>query len=119
MQIAASGDLAKGQRAQLRFLGGAIKNFSHGALPLRESVALLTLGSSVVTDADVEWVNAARDATEKYSAGFTFFNFMDCDVPGNLWSRFFGENAERVLQIKEKWDPKNRLRVFCSWKNDV
>lgn len=60
-----------------------------------------------------QWIAKARKTITKYTDGHKFFNLLDCDAEGDLWKVYFGSSAGRLLGLKRKWDPKNRLHVFC------
>ncbi|EFN56693.1 hypothetical protein CHLNCDRAFT_144605 [Chlorella variabilis] len=53
-----------------------------------------------------------------------FYNFLDCGIRATKHARgpattaqlaaiYFGSNARRVLELKRRWDPANRLGMFC------
>lgn len=55
----------------------------------------------------------------------SFYNWLDCSIwptPSSngrkptreeLARLYFGAGAQRVLELKERWDPENRLGMFC------
>ncbi len=56
-----------------------------------------------------KWIGAARKRMSPYVSGQAYQNYIDPNLRG--WQQaYYGENYERLVQVKTKYDPDNRLR---------
>jgi FAD/FMN-containing dehydrogenase len=58
----------------------------------------------------MSWANAYFDALHPYSAGGAYVNFM-MDEGEERIKATYKENYERLVSIKQKYDPDNFFRV--------
>jgi FAD/FMN-containing dehydrogenase len=68
------------------------------------------------TDADrdtehVEWVHECHDALQPYTTGAVEMNFLTDDEPNTRRRRAYGDNYDRLVAVKTRWDPDNRFRM--------
>jgi FAD/FMN-containing dehydrogenase len=98
--------------------GGAIADISPTATAFvhRGATALISYcpqwhpDDSATRDASSHWLNETYEVMEPYSSRRSFQNFPD----GSLvdWQRaYYGENLERLVGVKQKYDP-NRIFAF-------
>jgi FAD/FMN-containing dehydrogenase len=62
-------------------------------------------------DALVEWARAYHDATHPYSAGGAYVNMMMHDEGPERVRASYGENYDRLVQVKRRYDPHNLFRI--------
>ncbi|MBL7555753.1 MAG: BBE domain-containing protein [Bdellovibrionaceae bacterium] len=43
---------------------------------------------------------------QPYVSGFSYVNYCDTDI-SNWAHAYWGENLERLMDVKTKWDPEN------------
>lgn len=56
-----------------------------------------------------KWIRTARRRMSPYVSGQAYQNYIDPELKG--WQQaYYGENWERLVQIKTRFDPDNRLR---------
>jgi hypothetical protein len=61
-------------------------------------------------DAIIKWTKDYYDAIHPYSAGGAYINFM-MDEGEDRIKATYGDNYDRLVKIKTKYDPKNLFRV--------
>ncbi len=55
-----------------------------------------------------QWVESARGRLGKYSSGQAYQNYIDPTLKG--WTKaYYGENYDRLVQVKTQYDPHDRL----------
>ena len=59
----------------------------------------------------ISWTKSYYDALHPYSAGGAYVNFMMDDEGADRIKATYGDNYERLVAIKNKYDPDNLLRV--------
>lgn len=62
------------------------------------------------TDRDaehVDWVRKAHEALRPYTTGDVEMNFLTDDEPVERFRSAYGANYDRLVQIKNEWDPHN------------
>ena len=61
-------------------------------------------------DADaehVEWVDSFHDAVEPFTTGDVAMNFLPEDEPEARVRAAYGENYDRLVDVKQRWDPEH------------
>lgn len=59
--------------------------------------------------ANLEWLHGYHAAMQPYLSGGAYQNFTDRTQPDWLHA-YYGENVERLVEIKRAWDPDNLFR---------
>ena len=59
----------------------------------------------------ISWTKSYYDALHPYSAGGAYVNFLMGDEGEDRIKKTYGENYERLVVIKNKYDPGNLFRV--------
>ena len=59
----------------------------------------------------IAWARSYYDALHPYSAGGAYVNFMMADEGEDRVKATYGDNYERLVAIKAKYDPENFFRV--------
>ena len=96
-------------------LGGAINRVATvaTAYPHRKANYVFTVHTRWENSADdktcMEWSKKLFDATDTYSSGGVYVNFIS--EGENRIAAAFGSNYERLAKIKSKYDPDNFFRV--------
>ena len=62
-------------------------------------------------DKTISWTKSYYDALHPYSAGGAYVNFMMDDEGADRIKATYGDNYERLVAIKNKYDPDNLFRV--------
>jgi FAD/FMN-containing dehydrogenase len=63
---------------------------------------------------NIEWARAAWRDLRSFSTGGTYINFLTEEEGDERIHAAYGNNYERLVEIKSKWDPGN---LFCMNKN--
>lgn len=94
-------------------LGGAINDLSSTATAYphrRGSQFLIQIHANGLSNPPAAeenlWFDTMVEAFESGSTHGAYFNYPQRDLP-NWARRYWGENLERLVEIKNKWDPKN------------
>ena len=58
-----------------------------------------------------EWVRDAGDRIQPFSTGRTYINFQAADEGEDRIRAAYGSNFDRLVGIKQKYDPDNLFRV--------
>jgi FAD/FMN-containing dehydrogenase len=102
----------------IRHLGGATHRAPNAAAALSERSApfLVSIDSTwqepEETDANIAWTRAFWAALQPYSSGKLYFNFPGLLEEGDALVRAtFGANYERLVALKNKYDPTNLFRL--------
>jgi len=104
--------------------GGTISRVPHDATAFwhREapfSVILQTSGDEPAEDAsNVGWVKEKWPALETFTAGF-YANTNLSELPADRTREAYGGNYDRLLELKNKYDPKNLFRLNANIKPQV
>jgi FAD/FMN-containing dehydrogenase len=97
-------------------LGGAMGRIARTdtAFPQRDAVFNVGIEAQWTDPADSErnraWTQAAADELQPYSTGRNMPNFLD-EEPDDVVRAAFGENYDRLSDIKAKYDPTNFFSV--------
>ena len=62
-------------------------------------------------DKIISWTKSYYDALHPYSAGGAYVNFLMGDEGEDRVKKMYGDNYERLVAIKDKYDPGNLFRV--------
>jgi FAD/FMN-containing dehydrogenase len=58
-----------------------------------------------------KWVRAAWERLRPFSTGSTYINFQTADEDDARIRSSYGANFERLVEVKQRYDPKNLFRV--------
>lgn len=98
-------------------IDGALNDLpqSHSAVGNREARLVLNITASWENAADDEknitWARSAWTDMRSLSTGGTYINFLTEDEIGDRICDAYGENYERIVDTKTKWDPHNFFRM--------
>ena len=102
----------------IRHIGGAVGRVEPEATAFgdRSSEWMLSIDSTWDDPADdernISWTRAYWDAALRYSDGKTYFNFPGLFEEGQRAIQdSYGQNADRLAQVKAKYDPDNLFRL--------
>jgi FAD/FMN-containing dehydrogenase len=59
----------------------------------------------------ISWTKSYYDALHPYSAGGAYVNFLMGDEGDDRVKKTYGDNYERLVAIKNRYDPGNLFRV--------
>jgi FAD/FMN-containing dehydrogenase len=59
----------------------------------------------------VGWARAAWEDMRQFSTGGTYVNFLNEEETGDRIQDAYGNNFERLGEIKRTWDPDNLFRM--------
>ncbi|MEG3190769.1 FAD-binding oxidoreductase [Lysobacter sp. D1-1-M9] len=97
-------------------MGGAINrvNPAATAYPHRDAAFNFSIfagwNDGADDDAIIGWTREFHDAMRPYSSGGAYYNYLDADEGGRA-SEAYGENHQRLCEIKAKYDPGNLFRL--------
>jgi FAD/FMN-containing dehydrogenase len=113
-----AGRIASPHSAVIVFqLGGAISRLSagHSAVGNRDAAAVLNVAASWEKaeddEANVEWARSSWRDMKRFSTGGTYVNFLTEEETGERVAAAYGQNLERLAEIKARWDPDNVFRM--------
>ena len=113
-----AGRLPSPHSAVLLFpLNGAVDRLpnNHSAVGNRDAASVLNIQAAWENAEDdaacVEWAREAWGDMRRFSTGGTYVNFLTEEEVGNRVASAYGENYERLAEIKAEWDPANLFRV--------
>jgi FAD/FMN-containing dehydrogenase len=98
-------------------LDGALAERSpkHSAVGNRDSRFVFNVASAwenaAHDDANIEWTRSVWQKLRRFSTGGTYVNFLTEEEVGERLKEAWGDNYDRLSEIKRIWDPENRLRV--------
>ncbi|EJN59259.1 FAD-binding oxidoreductase [Halogranum rubrum] len=101
----------------IRALGGQIARVdpSETAFTNRDSPFMISIDSTWTDpnedDENVQWTQELWDAMAPYATEQIYFNFDMNETGEDVRRATFGENHERLIEVKNKYDPENRFRV--------
>lgn len=96
--------------------GGAVNRIESGATAYPHRTARYSISmSSGWSDPDkdrenIDWTRSFYDAVAPHATGGVYSNYMDFDEEDRVRSAF-GDNFERLRQVKAKYDPENLFRL--------
>jgi FAD/FMN-containing dehydrogenase len=115
--VASASDLPEGEIGLLH-LGGALneRDEDDGAVGNRD--AHYAIGVKAMWDPDEpdankfpEWVRNAWQQIRPYSTGRTYINFQGADEDAGRIRAAYGDNFDRLVEVKNTYDPENLFRV--------
>jgi hypothetical protein len=59
----------------------------------------------------IDWVRDFHDALTPYTTGDVERNFLTEDESNDRLQSAYGENRDRLVEVKTKWDPDNLFRM--------
>jgi FAD/FMN-containing dehydrogenase len=101
----------------IRARGGAINRVdpTATAFPDRHSPFLLSIDSTWEApeddEANIEWTREFWEAMEPYASDSMYFNFSMEEVGDDTTRATFGENYDRLVEVKTEYDPENLFRL--------
>ena len=101
-------------------LDGALNRLpeDHSSVGNRDSAWVLNIAASWEKAEDdktnIEWARAAWRDMRSFSTGGTYINFLTEEEGDERIHAAYGNNYERLVEVKSKWDPGN---LFCMNKN--
>jgi FAD/FMN-containing dehydrogenase len=96
-------------------MGGAIARVDATATAFPHRDATYSLGiwpgwaDPEADDDVVAWARAFHEAMAPYADG-VYANYLDRDETDRVEAAY-GENYERLVEVKDRWDPENRFRM--------
>ena len=99
----------------IEILGGAVARVDPEATayPHREAMYDFGVWGNWTDPADdepmTEWVRGCHRAISPYASGGFYVNYLDSDEDDRVRAAF-GQNFERLAEIKARWDPENLFR---------
>jgi len=86
----------------------------HSAVGNRDAGMLLNISASWEKpeddDAEIEWARSSWSELRRFSTGGTYINFLTEEEGGDRIQAAYGENLERLAEVKGKWDSANLFR---------
>ena len=104
----------------LFLLDGALNRLpeDHSSVGNRDSAWVLNIAASWENAEDdktnIEWARAGWRDMHSFSTGGTYVNFLTEEEGDERIHAAYGNNYERLVKVKSKWDPGN---LFCINKN--
>jgi FAD/FMN-containing dehydrogenase len=62
-------------------------------------------------EVNIEWARAAWRDLRRFSTGGTYINFLTEEETGDRIQAAYGENYERLIEVKTRWDPGNLFHM--------
>lgn len=97
-------------------IGGVLNQYpeDHSAVGNRESSWVINIASSWEKagddDGNIEWARDAWRDIRQFSTGGTYINFLTEEEGVERIQAAYGNNYERLVEVKTKWDPGNMFR---------
>jgi FAD/FMN-containing dehydrogenase len=97
-------------------IGGVLNQYpeDHSAVGNRESSWVINIASSWEKagedDGNIEWTRDAWRDIRQFSTGGTYINFLTEEEGVERIQAAYGNNYERLVEVKTKWDPGNMFR---------
>jgi FAD/FMN-containing dehydrogenase len=98
-------------------INGALHNVpeEHSPAGNRDAAFVLNVMSSWEKpeddDTNVEWARAAWRDLRRFSTGGTYVNFLTEEEVGERLHAAYGNNYQRLVEVKNRWDPENLFRM--------
>ena len=87
----------------------------HCAMGNRNAAAVINIQASWENPQDdavnIEWARETWSRIRRFSTGGVYVNFLSEDESGDRIRAAYGNNYDRLVDIKTKWDPQNLFRV--------
>lgn len=100
----------------LNHFGGALARLPNDATPFAQRDAVFAFSQDGIwndpaeTDASIEWVKGFWQAMRAFSPRGAYVNFMDDEGESRI-REAYGDNYDRLVAIKTKYDPTNLFRL--------
>jgi len=97
-------------------IGGALHNTpeDHSPAGNRDAAFVLNVMSSWEQAGDdaanVDWARAVWGDLRRFSTGGTYVNFLTEEETGERLHAAYGNNYQRLAEVKSRWDPRNLFR---------
>jgi FAD/FMN-containing dehydrogenase len=89
--------------------------WDHSAAGNRDATFVLNIAASWETadrDAEnIEWARSAWRDMRQFSTGGTYINFLTEEEGDDRVRAAYGDNLERLVEVKTQWDPENVFRA--------
>lgn len=101
-------------------VGGALNHLpeDHSAAGNRDAAWVLNITASWEKSHDdlsnIEWARGSWRDMRRFSTGGTYVNFLTEEEGDERIRAAYGNNYQRLVEVKSKWDPEN---LFCMNKN--
>jgi FAD/FMN-containing dehydrogenase len=101
-------------------IDGALNRLAndHSSVGNRNAFSVLNIAASWEKAEDdrtnIDWARAAWQDLRRFSTGGTYINFLTEEEGDERIHAAYGNNYDRLVEIKSKWDPAN---LFCMNKN--
>lgn len=59
----------------------------------------------------IEWTRSLAEAVRPYATGGSYLNFLDADEAADRSRTAYGANYERLVEVKNRYDPENLFRM--------
>ena len=119
--IAHAGGIASPHSVILLFqLNGVLNRLAndHSSVGNRDASSVFNIAASWEKAEDdrvnIDWARAAWHELRRFSTGGTYINFLTEEEGDERIQAAYGNNYERLVEVKSKWDPGN---LFCTNKN--
>ena len=87
----------------------------HSAVGNRDARMVINIAAAWDAESDddrcIEWARSSWRALRRYSTGGTYINFLTEEEVGDRLRAAYGQNYDRLVEIKQKWDPGNLFRA--------
>jgi FAD/FMN-containing dehydrogenase len=88
---------------------------SHSAVGNRDARFVFNVASSwddaSADESNITWTRAVWRDLNRFSTGGTYINFLTEEETGDRLRDAWGDNYDRLQDVKRRWDAENRLRV--------
>jgi hypothetical protein len=97
-------------------IGGALGDLAgdYSAVGNRDAAVVLNLTASWEKpeddDKNVEWARSIWRDMRRFSTGGTYINFLTEEEDADRIQAAYGDNLERLAEVKGKWDSANLFR---------
>jgi FAD/FMN-containing dehydrogenase len=98
-------------------IGGALHRTAEDHSPAgnRDAAFVLNIMSSWEKPEDdavnVDWARAVWGDLRRFSTGGTYVNFLTEEEAGERLHAAYGNNYQRLVEVKSRWDPRNLFRM--------
>ena len=98
-------------------LDGALNRLpeDHSPVGNRDAAWVLNIAASWEKadddDSNIGWARTAWQDMRRFSTGGTYVNFLTEEEGDERIHAAYGKNYERLVEVKNKWDPENLFRV--------
>jgi hypothetical protein len=99
---------------QLNFiqLGGEVKNGNSSYFP-KNAIMVLSIfinwSNNILDNYSIKFVNNIYSDIKEYTSDYCFPNFIDYDIENYMHS-YYGNNSDKLIDVKKKYDPNNIFR---------